>query len=106
MTSRLIASYSVLHCFFSASSVGFFWPFGTGVFALAATHFSKSGGSGTAAVPPWAAALGGDVQPLVELVLGDGRFADLGDGSGGHVLAAAGEGGDAECGGGRARMTF
>src|SRR5829696_4651390 len=52
MTLRLSWSYSLLHCFFSASSVGFFWPFGTGVFDFAATHCSKSGGSGTAASPP------------------------------------------------------
>src|SRR5919109_503224 len=52
MTSCLSWSYSLLHCFLSASSVGFFWPSGAGVFDLAATHFSKSGGSGTAAWPP------------------------------------------------------
>src|SRR5919108_1400538 len=52
MTSRLRVSYSLLHCFLSASSLGFFWPFGTGVFDFAATHFSKSGGSGTAAAAP------------------------------------------------------
>ena len=54
MTSRLSVSYSVLHCFFSAASVCLAWPSGAGVFFLAATHFVKSGGSGTAAAPPWA----------------------------------------------------
>src|SRR5215210_2145047 len=54
MTSFLSESYSLLHCFFSASSVGFFWPLGTGVLRFAATHFLKSGGSGTAAPPPCA----------------------------------------------------
>src|SRR4029453_4856233 len=52
MTSRLSVSYSLLHCFLSCASEGFCCPFGTGVFDLAATHFSKSGGSGTAAAPP------------------------------------------------------
>src|SRR5688572_25333850 len=52
MTSRLSVSYSVLHCFLSASSVGFFCPCGTGCFCFAATHFSKSGGSGTAVAAP------------------------------------------------------
>ena len=32
--------------------MGFGWPCATGTFCLAATHFVKSGGSGTAAVPP------------------------------------------------------
>ena len=80
--------------------MGCFWPFGTGVFSLAATHFSKSGGSGTTAAAALGVALGRGVQPLVELVLGDGGVADLGDGAGGHVVAAAGEGCDAECGDG------
>src|SRR4029453_8199345 len=55
MTWRLSVSYSFLHCFFSSSAVGFFWSFGTGVFCFAATHFSKSGGSGAvdAAPPCW-----------------------------------------------------
>ena len=52
MTSRLSVSYSLLHCFLSASSEGFCWPFGTGVFFFAATHASKSGGFGTAEAPP------------------------------------------------------
>src|SRR3954454_18598820 len=52
MTSRFSVSYSVLHCFLSASSEGFCWPFGTGVFFLAATQDSKAGGLGTAALPP------------------------------------------------------
>src|SRR5215210_1330938 len=52
MTSRLSVSYSVLHCFFRSASEGFFWPFATGVFDFASTHFSKSGGSGSAAAPP------------------------------------------------------
>src|SRR3954452_5871403 len=52
MTSRLSVSYSLLHCFLSASSDGFCWPFGTGVFFFAATQASKSGGFGTAEAPP------------------------------------------------------
>ncbi len=48
MTSRLSVSYSVLHCFLSAAGVGFGVPLGTGALPLAATHFVKSGGSGTA----------------------------------------------------------
>ena len=54
MTSRLSVSYSVLHCFLSAASVCLPWPSGAGVFFLAATHFVKSGGSGTTAVAPCA----------------------------------------------------
>ena len=55
MTSVLSVSYSVWHCFLSVASLGRCWPLGTGSFFLAATHFSKSGGSGTAAAPlPWA----------------------------------------------------
>src|SRR5215212_11320430 len=52
MTSRLSVSYSLLHCFSSASSDGFCWPFGTGGFFFAATQASKSGGFGTADDPP------------------------------------------------------
>ena len=51
MTSVLSVSYSVWHCFLRAPSLGFCRPFGTGSFFLAATHLSKSGGSGTAGAP-------------------------------------------------------
>ncbi len=55
MTSVLSVSYSVWHCFLSVASLGRCWPLGTGSFFFAATHFSKSGGSGTAGAPlPWA----------------------------------------------------
>jgi hypothetical protein len=69
---------------------------------LAATHFSKSGGSGTAA---WLLRLAahGDRHPLVELVLRDGRVAHLGDGPRGHAVAAAGEGKEAESGRGKGK---
>ena len=34
MTSRLSVVVLLLHCFFSAASVGLLWPFGTGVLLL------------------------------------------------------------------------
>ncbi len=53
MTSCLSCSYCCLHCFLSAASLGLAPPWGWGCFFKAATHFSKSGGSGTADAPPW-----------------------------------------------------
>ena len=50
MTSRLSVSYSCSHCFLSAASDCCFWPFGQRASFFAATHFVKSGGSGTTAV--------------------------------------------------------
>ena len=52
MTSPLSWSYWVLHCFFSAASLGLLEPLGTGCFFLAATHFVKLGGSGGVVWPP------------------------------------------------------
>jgi hypothetical protein len=47
--------------------------------------------------------LDGDRHPLVELVLGDGRIAHLGDRARGHAVAAAGEGQETQSGRGESQ---
>ena len=96
MTWRLSVSYSVSHCFFSAASVCLPWPFGTGCFFFAATHFVKSGGSGTTARAALGLALDGRLDPLVELVLGDRLVADLRDSVRRDVVAAGRDDGHGE----------
>ena len=87
--------YSVLHCFLSAASVTFGWPFGAFgvVLRFAATHFLKSGGSGTTTA--WPGACGLDFAVIashcLKSRLGDRAVVDLGDGVAGDAAAARGE---------------